>query len=263
MTPINRETEALLNAEAARINSRAFIADDPVQFPRRFSDPRDIEIAALLSAILAWGNRTMICRDINRLLDRMEHLPYQFVAEGAFEQIPPEENIHRTLFASHLQHLLRGLRLIYARYGSLDAMASSLGIGGTEAPAWHLVDSIQRICTDANGGVSCSRALPLNMATTALKRVNMALRWLVRDDGIVDMGIWHSIPKSKLFIPLDVHVGNTARALGLLDRRANDRRAVEQLTALLRTINPDDPCIYDYALFGLGIESQNNIKINE
>ena len=117
--------------------------------------------------------------------------------------------------------------------------------------------------TDANGGVSCSRALPLNMATTALKRVNMALRWLVRDDGIVDMGIWHSIPKSKLFIPLDVHVGNTARALGLLDRRANDRRAVEQLTALLRTINPDDPCIYDYALFGLGIESRNNIKINE
>lgn len=263
MTHINSETAALLNAEAARINSRAFIADDPVQFPRQFSDPRDIEIAALLSAILAWGNRTMICRDISRLLDRMEHLPYQFVVEGAFEKIDPGENIHRTLFASHLQHLLRGLRQIYARYGSLDAMAAALAAGQSEAPAWQLVDSIQRICTDANGGVSCSRALPLNMRTTALKRVNMALRWLVRDDGIVDMGIWHSIPKSKLFIPLDVHVGNTARALGLLDRRANDRMAVEQLTALLRTINPDDPCIYDYALFGLGIESRNKIRINE
>ena len=81
----------------------------------------------------------------------------------------------------------------------------------------------------------------------------MALRWLVRDDGIVDMGLWRSIPKSKLFIPLDVHAGNTARSLGLLSRKANDRRSVEQLTGLLRTIRPEDPAFYDFALFGIGI----------
>ncbi len=81
----------------------------------------------------------------------------------------------------------------------------------------------------------------------------MALRWLVRDDGIVDMGVWKSIDKSKLYIPLDVHVGNTARDLGLITRKANDRKTVIELTSMLRTLRPDDPVIYDYALFGIGV----------
>lgn len=81
----------------------------------------------------------------------------------------------------------------------------------------------------------------------------MALRWLVRDDGIVDMGVWKSIDKSKLYIPLDVHVGNTARDLGLITRKANDRKTVIELTSMLRTLRPDDPIIYDYALFGIGV----------
>ena len=81
----------------------------------------------------------------------------------------------------------------------------------------------------------------------------MALRWLVRDDGIVDMGVWKSINKSKLYIPLDVHVGNTARDLGLITRKANDRKTVIELTSMLRTLRPDDPVIYDYALFGIGV----------
>ena len=82
----------------------------------------------------------------------------------------------------------------------------------------------------------------------------MALRWLVRDDGIVDLGVWDVIKPSQLFIPLDVHVGDTARQLGLIDRRANDRRTVEELTAILRQFRPDDPVIYDYALFGIGMK---------
>ena len=87
----------------------------------------------------------------------------------------------------------------------------------------------------------------------------MALRWLVRDDGIVDMGVWKGvITPAQLYIPLDVHVGDTARSLGLLDRRANDRRSVEQLTATLRTIRPHDPVYYDYALFGLIPEPAEN-----
>ena len=104
-----------------------------------------------------------------------------------------------------------------------------------------------------NGGAADSRCLPVNLKNSALKRVNMALRWLVRDDGIVDMGIWKSIPKSKLFIPLDVHVGNTARNLGLLSRKSNDRKSVEELTDTLRILRPDDPVFYDYALFGIGV----------
>lgn len=248
----------LLDSEAARINSKSFIQDDPVQFPRRFSDLRDIEIVALLSAIIAWGNRKMICRDAERLLGLMGDQPYEYVRDGAFEDLDPSINIHRTFFARNLQHLLRGLREIYRRHGSLDAFGSSLKVGECEAPSWELVKHINAVTAEANGGVADSRGLPQNLATTALKRVNMALRWLVRDDGIVDMGVWDCIPKSRLFVPLDVHVGNTARQLGLITRKGNDRRTVELLMEPLRRFRPDDPCVYDYALFGIGIGIKND-----
>lgn len=248
-----KEVCELLDEEAARINSPAFIADDPVQFPRRFERLQDIEIVALLSAIIAWGNRRMICRDAEKILGIMGDHPADYVRDGAFENLDPDMNLHRTFFARNFQHLLRGLRRIYSRHSSLDAFAASLRVADDEAPAWRLVEAINAELAEANGGRGDSRALPLNLRTTALKRVNMALRWLVRDDGIVDLGVWKSIPKSKLYIPLDVHVGNTARSLGLITRKANDRRAVEELTARLRQWRPDDPAVYDYALFGIGV----------
>ena len=98
-----------------------------------------------------------------------------------------------------------------------------------------------------------NRCIPATPDTSALKRLNMALRWLVRDDGVVDLGMWKALKPAQLFIPLDVHSGNTARALGLLERRQNDRRAVVELTDRLREFRPDDPIIYDFALFGAGV----------
>ena len=250
---VSPATAELLMREAARINSREFIADDPVQFPRRFTDKRDIEIAGLLAAIIAWGRRSMICRDAERLMDLMNGEPYVYVREGAFESVADDRNIHRTLFGSGLKHFLRGLRRIYAAHGSIDAFAAALGAGEAEAPAWMPAEAIQGEMQAANGGVGRSDCLPMNMRTTALKRFNMALRWFVRDDGIVDMGIWKSIPKSKLYIPLDVHAGNTARELGLLTRKANDRKSTEELTAAMRLVCPEDPALLDFALFGLGV----------
>lgn len=252
---VSQELAALLDREAERINTPAFIEADPVQFPRRFERLEDIEIVSLLSAIIAWGNRKMICRDIERLLDMMEHSPYDYVMERGYEEIPQDMNIHRTLFGRHLVPFLRGLRQIYAGYGSLDAFSQAMKCGEGEAPSWLLAERMQQVIADENGGERCSQCIPGNLGQTALKRINMALRWLVRDDGIVDMGVWRSIPKSRLFIPLDVHVGNVSRRLGLLQRKSNDRKAVEQLTAVLRTLRPDDPVYYDYALFGVGVEN--------
>ena len=126
-------------------------------------------------------------------------------------------------------------------------------------PAWELVRHMAAEFETANNGESSVRCLPGNLDKTALKRINMALRWLVRNDGIVDLGVWKSLRPSQLFIPLDVHVGNTARALGLLSRKANDRLAVEQLTATLCTLRPDDPVAYDFALFDWA--SAENIPI--
>ena len=250
---ISNDIRELLDTEATRINRPEFIANDPVQFPRRFSKLQDIEIAAFLSAIIAWGRRTMICRDCERMLNLMDNEPYAYVMDRGYEDLDPSLNIHRTFFARHLRYFLRGVNRIYRDYGSLDAFAASLRVGDTEAPAWKLVEEMEKVMREENNGENCSQCLPVNLDSTALKRINMALRWLVRDDGIVDMGVWKSIPKSKLYIPLDVHVGNTARNLGILERRANDRKSVDQLTAALRTIRPEDPVFYDYALFGIGI----------
>ena len=123
------------------------------------------------------------------------------------------------------------------------------------APAWALAEAInERLATANPDGTRLSRCLPQNLRTSALKRLNMALRWLVRTDGIVDIGIWRLLTPDRLFIPLDVHVGNTSRQLGLLRRRTDDRRAVDELTAALRQFNPDDPTVYDFALFGIGMK---------
>lgn len=249
---VKTEIRELLDSEAARINRPEFIERDPVQFPRRFENLQDIEIVAFLASMIAWGNRKMICNDIEKLLTLMDNQPYAYMMDRGYEDLEPRLNIHRTFFAEHLQHFLKGLRKIYSEYGSLDAFSSANNLGEDGAPAWKLVDLINKVLRDENGKDS-SRCLPLNTKQSALKRVNMALRWLVRDDGIVDLGVWKSLPKSKLYIPLDVHVGNVSRELGLLTRKADDRKSVEELTGVLRELRPDDPAIYDYALFGIGI----------
>ena len=243
----------LLDSEAARINSPAFIADDPVRFPRRFDDPRDIEIAALLSATIAWGNRKMICRNCDKMLSLMDNQPFNYLMDEGYEELP-DGNIHRTFFVENLRHYMRGLRRIYTAHGSLQQFARHENISADNAPAWKLVEGINREIAAANDGVADSRCLPQNLATTALKRVNMALRWLVRNDGIVDIGIWDVITPAQLYIPLDVHVNDTARELGLLTRRSADRRAVDEIMTSLRRFNPVDPVIYDYALFGIGMK---------
>lgn len=260
---VSADIVELLNEEAFRMNSPQFIADDPVQFPHLFHNQKDIEIVSLLAATIAWGNRKMIIRDMEKMLSLMEYEPYLFTINAGYHDIDDKLNIHRTFFGRHLKMYLQGLHAIYDRYDNLEAFGMAVGVPQSDAPAWHLVGEMQKIFTDANGGKLCERCLPADLKHTALKRINMALRWLVRDDGIVDLGVWKSIPKSKLFIPLDVHVGNTARSLGLLDRRQNDRRAVEELTATLRELRPDDPAWYDYALFGIGVMGRmDNLGIN-
>lgn len=256
MNQIPADIRTLLDSEAARINHPSFIDDDPVQFPRRFTSVPDIEIAALIAATVAWGNRKMICRDADRILALMDNRPYDYVMDEGYEDLPPEKNLHRTFFARHLQYLLRGLRKVYQKHRSLDALCRDSGAPHSEAPAWELTAALAEVCRQENSGAECPRALPGNLKATALKRINMALRWLVRDDGIVDLGVWKSLKPNQLYIPLDVHVGNTARNLGILGRRSNDRKAVEQLTSTLRTLRPEDPVFYDYALFGIGVTAK-------
>lgn len=249
---IPEEVERLLVEQAELINSTDFIASDPVQFPRRFSDLRDIEIVAILSATIAWGNRKMICSNCEKMLRLMDYQPYAYVADRGFEDLGERFNIHRTFFSDDFYYMLNGLERVYRQYGSINNFAKDREVAASPTPAWRLVELLNAEMLEANGTTN-PRCFPLGLDKTALKRINMALRWLVRRDGIVDMGVWDCINPAQLFIPLDVHVGNTARALGLLTRRSNDKQAVLDLTETLRTLKPDDPVVFDYALFGIGI----------
>lgn len=241
-----------------RYNVPEFVADDPLQFPRRFDDKRDIEISALLTSTIAWGRRAMILRNADKMHGLLDHMPYPFLMEGNIDEIP-DDNIHRTFFGRHLRYFLRGLRELYKRYGSLEDFAVAIAAGQSESPAWEIARELNAVLAQANSKHPLdgpTRCLPDKVDASALKRFNMALRWLVRDDGIADIGVWTALKPSQLFIPLDVHSGNTARAMGLLTRNANDRKAVEELTSNLRLLNPDDPTIYDFALFGAGVSGQ-------
>lgn len=247
--------KSLLDEAAERINCPDFIPADPVQFPHRFCDKRDIEITSILISTIAWGKRQMILRDGNRLLDLLDNKPYDFIKDGDFNAINPEQNIHRTFFGRDLIYFLNGLRLLYSEYGTLEDFALKYNATEDNYPAWKLVESLNKVFAAANEGLfQSTRCLPGNLKNTPLKRINMALRWLVRNDGIVDLGVWTAIKPSKLFIPLDVHVGNTSRRLGLLTRNANDKKSAIEITEKLREYDSADPIKYDFALFGIGIE---------
>ncbi|MBR5324565.1 MAG: TIGR02757 family protein [Muribaculaceae bacterium] len=251
------DIKAILDEHVERINVSDFIKDDPVQFPHRFSKLQDIEITAFTTATIAWGKRSMILRDADRMLSLMDNSPYDFVMNKGFECLG-KENVHRTFFQPDLAYMLRGFYEIYSKYESINDMVKVLGISNDSAPAWRVCDEIRNISYEANNKEYNSQCFPSNFNNSALKRINLAIKWLVRNDGIVDLGVWDCIKPSQLYIPLDVHVGNTARKLNLLTRKSNDRKAVVELTDKLIGFNPTDPVIYDYALFGIGV---NGIEI--
>ena len=249
--------KAILDEQVERINTIDFIKDDPVQFPHRFSKLQDIEITAFTTATIAWGKRSMILRDADRMLSLMNNTPYDFVMNKGFEYLG-KANVHRTFFQPDLAYILRGFHSIYSKYDSINDMVKELEISNDLAPAWRLCEEIRKISFLANDKQYNSQCFPSNFNNSALKRINLAIKWLVRNDGIVDLGVWDSIKPSQLYIPLDVHVGNTARKLGLLNRKSNDRKTVVELTEILRDFNSNDPVIYDYALFGIGV---NGVEI--
>jgi len=252
---MQQSVKQILDEFVEQFNTYDFIETDPVQFPRRYSKLQDIEIVAFTVATIAWGKRPMILRNADRMLAKMGDSPYDFVMNEDYRALGAA-NIHRTFFETDLSYMLRGFRNIFLKYGSVENMLKS-GVEEnlfSEMPAvWRLAGLLSKEMQDANAGKSNSKCYPANFEKSALKRLNMTLRWLVRDDGIVDLGVWKTLKKSELFIPLDVHVGNVARELGILSRKGNDRRAVEELTSVLREFCPDDPVKYDFALFGAGI----------
>ena len=230
-------------------NTPAFIPLDPVKFPHRYAPGPDREIAAFLAASIAWGRRDLILKSGEKMFALMGLSPYAFIMEGNYRKLKDRRCIHRTFFEDDLRYFCRGFRACYTRYGSLEALFASAG------DIWDGIALFRETMASANPGPSkkplYSKHIANPASSSACKRLNLALRWLVRREGPVDMGLWSSISPSALFIPLDVHVGRSARHLGLLEkgRAANDKKAVIALTATLSEFCPEDPVKYDFALF--------------
>ena len=242
-----------LDEKVAAYNTPAFIANDPVQFPHAFSDQRDIEIAALLASVIAWGNRTMIIRSGKKMLfDIMGGKPYDFIMRGSWLSLDDANNIHRTFFVRDFKYLCRGLQDIYNNHNTMEALFAD------ESDTWSGIHRLRSSLVHSNDGVSTRHiSNPVALSgkpASACKRLHMMLRWLCRRDGIVDLGIWRQIDPARLMMPVDVHVSRTGRTLGLIERKANDRRTVEMLTEKLSILCPEDPVKYDFALFGIGVE---------
>lgn len=241
------DVKEYLDSLVEKNNTEAFIKDDPVQFPHRFNDLRDIEIVSFLVATIAWGNRKMILNNSDKMLGMMGRSPYDYVMSEGWKNLEPDKCVHRTFFNRDLTYYCNGLRAIYQKHNSLEDI---FAVGDT----WRGIQNFREMIAEANGATSKHISNPCceePKKGSACKRLHMALRWLVRNDGIVDLGVWKRLKTSDLMIPLDVHVARVSRELGLIDRKSNDRQTVEMLTAKLREFDANDPVKYDYALFGV------------
>lgn len=222
-----------LRRYAAQYNDLRYFEEDPIIFPRRFAkllargeaSLKDVEVAAVIASHLAWGRRSMIVRDCTRAFDQMQWRPYDYVMRGQWRS--DETSLHRTVMWSEFAAICACLKTIYGGRDSLEGL------------------SADEMRTQVFGRKSDPSA--------ANKKINMMRRWMVRRDGIVDLGLWKNTSPADLIVPLDVHVHRISAEMGLTSRRSADIKTALEITAQLSEIFPGDPCLGDFALFGYGV----------
>ena len=251
-----------LEQKADAYNHPSFIIGDPVSVPHRFTLLQDIEIAGFFAAIMAWGQRQTIINKANELMTLFDDSPYAFVKEHretdrkrflAFR--------HRTLQPDDIIYLVDVLQKYYHEHESLED-AFALHMCGDDEDTFRALAGFHNMVFDQPAVMERTRK---HIATperkSSCKRLNMFLRWMVRfDQRGVDFGLWKKISPSQLIIPLDLHVGRTAREMGLLDRNINDWQAAKELTNKLKEFDREDPVKYDFALFGTGINKNQGME---
>jgi len=248
------QLQSILDEKVAHYNQPGFIDKDPIVIPHSFSRLQDIEISGLFAAVLAWGNRTTIINNCRKLMGWMDNAPYDFILNHKDIDLKPFVHFtHRTFNATDLLYFIEFLTRHYQQYPSLeDAFVSA---------ATYKEDTVEQALIhfhDYFFAEEHPQRTQKHIATpqrkSACKRINMYLRWMVRKDNAgVDFGLWKKIYPRQLVCPLDVHVARVAHRLGLLDQNKANWQSALHLTYQLRLLNREDPAIYDYALFGLGM----------
>ncbi|NLO03850.1 MAG: TIGR02757 family protein [Bacteroidales bacterium] len=246
-----KDLKEFLDEKVEQYNRPSFIECDPISIPHQFTEKHDIEIAGFLAATIAWGNRKTIIRSANRILELLDHSPYEFIMNSGDDEFEAFKNfVHRTFNSTDLCYFLKALRHIYRNKGGLEIIFRTHQTADSLQPAIH---ELHKIFFELPHEKRTEKHVSDPYKGSSAKKINMYLRWMIRRDKKgVDFGIWESISPSKLSCPLDVHSGNVARKLGLLNRKQNDARAVAELDKILRSFDPEDPVKYDFALFGLG-----------
>ncbi len=244
------ELKEFLEEAYYKYNSKSFIDNDPICIPHLFTKPLDIEIAGFLSATIAWGNRKSIIANGNKLMQLMDFTPYDFIINSTKKDLLPfEKFVHRTFNGKDCVFFINSLKNIYLKHKSLEQCFAGNG------------SNVKDIIVNFRNEFLSTKHLPRVEkhvsnpdANSSAKRLCMFLRWMVRKDKQgVDFGIWKSINMNQLCLPLDVHTGNIGRQLGLLQRKQNDWKAVEELTNKLKEFDANDPVKYDFSLFGIGV----------
>ncbi|MBS3915472.1 MAG: TIGR02757 family protein [Bacteroidetes bacterium] len=240
-----------------KYNHTSFIPNDPVSIPHRFTKKQDIEIAALFSALLAWGQRTTILKNLNTLMHGMENAPYDFVLNHKPKDRKRFEHfVHRTFQYGDLVYFLEFLQQHYRSSDSMEVLFSG-GMKKTDAHVGNGLIHFHRQFFSLPHLNRTEKHVSTPERKSACKRMNLFLRWMVRyDDKGVDFGIWKQIQPKQLLCPLDIHVQKAATSLGILKRTQADWNSVLELTGELKKLDPDDPVKYDFALFGYSLENK-------
>lgn len=246
------ELKDFLDEKVNLYNNPKFIESDPIQVPHQFSKKEDIEIAGFLTATIAWGNRKSIINNANKMVELLDHSPFEFIMqhqETDLEKLMPF--VHRTFNGYDFIQFIKSLQHIYKNHKGLEALFAKNAKDGSLQNSIH---EFKNVFFEIPHLERTKKHVSDPLKNSAAKRINMFLRWMVRNDNNgVDFGIWKSLSPTQLSCPLDVHSGNVARKLGLLKRKQNDGKALAELDTCLRKLDPNDPVKYDFALFGLGV----------
>lgn len=252
------QVREILEGYYERFHQKDFIQDDPISIPHRFSQKQDIEIAGFFASILAWGQRKTIIKNCDRLMQLMDNSPHDFILHHQAEDLKAFESfVHRTFNATDLLGLIAYFQQYYQKHESLEtAFAKHISAEDTDVGE-GLMGFHQNVMSQETTAQRTKKHIARPFGTSACKRLNMYLRWMVRkDDQGIDFGIWENISPSILLCPLDIHVERNARKLGLLQRKQTDWKAVVELTNALKEFDSQDPVRFDFALFGMGILAQ-------
>jgi uncharacterized protein (TIGR02757 family) len=248
----SEEIKHFMDAKVIQYNQPQFIEDDPIQIPRSFNAKEDQEISGFLTATIAWGQRKTIIKNARQMMSLLGESPHDFILHHKEADLDTLKYfVHRTFNGIDLSYFIKGLKHIYAQHGGLENVFTR---HSTTQSTQAAIAAFKSYFFEPEHPKRTTKHISDPSRGSAAKRLNMFLRWMVRDSKTgVDLGIWKQIPSSSLSCPLDVHSGNVARKLGLLKRQQNDAKAVKELDDVLRSFDPLDPVKYDFALFGLGV----------